>query len=256
MVFNFFVSAFIFVVIILSTANTSVSWKSLSSCWRLFWNHVPFVFFSTMISLSLSDVFAILSCSSSFQVVIVKPTDSSDYVSCSTVVGGSYRWSSILSFLLANFREYIMCNVENYTWSFEMPWSYHILKCGSMCCFRCRTIAYETNVGFRCSLVIVPGWLLYTGEMIFRVISRRMRSTSFLLEFCRICFLPQVICLCREIVESLRLLEYLKLVEVLPLSCISLLFWLFYNLEWCSYWWYEVVLENNLSSKYFCIHHL
>ena len=80
------VSAFIFLVIMFSTDDISFVWKSLSSFCRLIMKSCSICYlFAVMVALSLFDGLISLSCSSSFNVEVVKSTDSIDLVSCSTV---------------------------------------------------------------------------------------------------------------------------------------------------------------------------
>ena len=58
------INKFIFVVIMLSSADITVAKNSLSSCWRLLLKSSSIcLLFSEIVLLSLSDVFASLSCS-------------------------------------------------------------------------------------------------------------------------------------------------------------------------------------------------
>ena len=79
------VSVSICFVIMFSTDNMGVVWKSLSSfCRSLLKSCSICCLFAVMVALNLLDVSSSLSYSSSFHVEVVKSTDSIDYVSCST----------------------------------------------------------------------------------------------------------------------------------------------------------------------------
>ena len=89
-VLMFSVNNFICTAIMLYTSVSIAALKSLSSFWRFLFKLISiYCLFSAIVSLSLSNDSAILSCSSSFHIVVVKLIDSSDCIPNSTTTGST-----------------------------------------------------------------------------------------------------------------------------------------------------------------------